>query len=74
MLKKIKQLWTYRKEYLAYTRKAIVNVVGFVAGVLSVVTLPEKYATIVTPVVAVLVFATHYKVSNADAPVIPPDS
>lgn len=54
--------------YLAYARKAIVQVLGLVTALLALGLLPDPYAGWLAAVAGVLTTVLHYWVSNAPKP------
>lgn len=56
--------------YIAYTRKAIIQVIGLLGALLALGLLPGNYSAIVATVIAVLTTILHYLTPNADAPVV----
>lgn len=56
--------------YIAYTRKAIIQVIGLAGALLALGLLPAKYSAIVAVVIAVLTTVLHYLTPNSDSPVV----
>lgn len=54
--------------YLAWTRKAVINVLGLLTALLTLGLLPDPYAQYVATAVAVLTVVSHYLVPNSPAP------
>jgi hypothetical protein len=55
-------------QYLAYVRKAIINITGLLGSLLALGLLPEPANQYVAAAFAVLTAITHYLVPNAPAP------
>jgi hypothetical protein len=55
-------------QYLAYVRKAIINVTGLLGSLLALGLLPEPANRYAATAFAILTAITHYVVSNAPAP------
>lgn len=55
-------------EYIAYTRKAIINLTGLVASLLALGLLNEPYAGFGAGALAVLTVLSHFFTPNASAP------
>jgi hypothetical protein len=55
-------------QYLAYTRKAIIQILGLAASLLALGVLPDKYAGWVAGAVAFLTTVLHFLTPNAEAP------
>jgi hypothetical protein len=54
--------------YLAYVRKALINITGLVAALLALGLLPDEYNEIGAAVLGVLTALTHFFTPNAPAP------
>lgn len=73
MLKKLKQVWKQRNEYIAWTRKALINATGLAGSLLALGLLHGKTADIAATVIGVLTVFAHFQVSNGPAPVAAED-
>lgn len=54
--------------YLAWTKKAIVNLLGLLTSLLSLGLLPDPWSGYVASAIAVLTIVVHFSVANAPAP------
>ena len=54
--------------YLAWTRKAVINVLGLATALLTLGLLPDPYSQWVSTAVAVLTIVSHFLTPNAPAP------
>lgn len=68
-----KKLWQKLPGYIAYTRKAIINVSGLIVSLLALGLLPDKYAALGATIAAIATAITHYLTPNADSPVAEDD-
>lgn len=56
--------------YIAYTRKAIIQVIGLATALLALGLLPGQYSALVAAGIAVLTTILHFITPNADSPTV----
>lgn len=64
----LKKLWRKRKGYIAWSRKALINVTGLVSSLLTLQLLSDPWAGWVATGCAVATAVTHWLVPNAPTP------